>query len=100
MSYPKCFFTFTVHVPCKFHECLFFSASLSCIPYGLMLGWPCPTYPILLEKNVEPGIIITWDQTAMTAGFLMLGNTFGTPFSDTMVMSSKFGMLLGINKQI
>lgn len=60
-----------------------------------MLGWPCPTYPNLLKENEKPRIVITWDQSAMIAGFLMLGNTLGTPLSSTNLIPTKYGLLLG-----
>ncbi|KAJ8937087.1 hypothetical protein NQ314_012030 [Rhamnusium bicolor] len=69
-------------------------ASLICIPFGLMLGWPCPTYPELL-KLTSP-IPINIDQSAMIAGFLMIGNTLGTPFSLKTCFGSKYGMTLSI----
>ncbi|CAH1967403.1 unnamed protein product [Acanthoscelides obtectus] len=70
-------------------------ASLICIPFGLMLGWPSPTYPYLLN-NVTSPILISMDQSAMIAGFLMLGNTIGTPLSATESLGPKYGVLVGL----
>ncbi|KAG5893147.1 hypothetical protein JTB14_000411 [Gonioctena quinquepunctata] len=69
-------------------------ASLSCLPFGLMLGWPSPTNPMLLKP--DSAIPITIDQSAMIAGFLMIGNTLGTPLSTKCFMESKYGILLGV----
>nr|XP_023015022.1 solute carrier family 2, facilitated glucose transporter member 8-like [Leptinotarsa decemlineata]XP_023015023.1 solute carrier family 2, facilitated glucose transporter member 8-like [Leptinotarsa decemlineata]XP_023015024.1 solute carrier family 2, facilitated glucose transporter member 8-like [Leptinotarsa decemlineata] len=69
-------------------------ASLSCLPFGLMLGWPSPTNPILLKPDSV--IPISIDQSAMIAGFLMIGNTLGTPLSRKCFIESKYGLLLGI----
>nr|CAI5824713.1 unnamed protein product [Callosobruchus analis] len=69
-------------------------ASLICIPFGLMLGWPSPTYPYLVSNSTSP-IQITMDQSAMIAGFLMLGNTLGTPISATESMGPKLLVGLG-----
>lgn len=60
-----------------------------------MLGWPCTAYPIILYPNDKPGFTITWDQSAMVAGFLMLGNVIGTPFSTTKMIPTKYGLILG-----
>ncbi|VEN57551.1 unnamed protein product [Callosobruchus maculatus] len=70
-------------------------ASLICIPFGLMLGWPSPTYPYLVNNSTSP-IPITMDQSAMIAGFLMLGNTLSTPLSATDSMGPKYGVLVGL----
>uniref|UniRef100_A0A6P7EXC5 Facilitated trehalose transporter Tret1-like isoform X1 n=2 Tax=Diabrotica virgifera virgifera TaxID=50390 RepID=A0A6P7EXC5_DIAVI len=67
---------------------------LACLPFGLMLGWPSPTNPILINKDSP--IPITIDQSAMIAGFLMIGNTVGTPFCRKTFLGTKFSILIGI----
>lgn len=70
-------------------------ASLTCIPFGLMLGWPSPTYPTLVLQPDSP-VPITLDQSAMVAGFLMFGISFGTIFSSKHVgLGPKYGIILG-----
>ncbi|XP_028127810.2 uncharacterized protein LOC114324226 isoform X4 [Diabrotica virgifera virgifera] len=66
---------------------------LACLPFGLMLGWPSPTNPILINKDSP--IPITMDQSAMIAGFLMIGNTVGTPFCRKTFLGTKFSILIG-----
>ncbi|XP_030754351.1 facilitated trehalose transporter Tret1-like isoform X2 [Sitophilus oryzae] len=69
-------------------------ASLAGIPFGLMLGWPSPTYHTLLQSDSP--IPITLDQSAMVAGFLMLGMSFGTLWSSRQIgPGSKYGIVLG-----
>ncbi|KAF7282702.1 hypothetical protein GWI33_002167 [Rhynchophorus ferrugineus] len=69
-------------------------ASLAGIPFGLMLGWPSPTYPTLLQPDSE--LPISLDQSALIAGFLMLGVSLGTLFSSRQIAScSKYGIILG-----
>uniref|UniRef100_A0A1Y1K906 Major facilitator superfamily (MFS) profile domain-containing protein n=2 Tax=Photinus pyralis TaxID=7054 RepID=A0A1Y1K906_PHOPY len=69
-------------------------ASLICLPFGIMLGWPSPTYPKLLALTSP--IPISMDQTAMVAGFLMIGNIFGTLISDGSFFGTKYGIILGL----
>ncbi|XP_050299027.1 solute carrier family 2, facilitated glucose transporter member 8-like [Anthonomus grandis grandis] len=70
-------------------------ASLTCIPFGLMLGWPSPTYPKLIGTPTSP-IPITMDQSALIAGFLMLGGSLGTLFSQkTIGPGTKYGIIMG-----
>ncbi|XP_057659325.1 uncharacterized protein LOC130895792 [Diorhabda carinulata] len=69
-------------------------ASLVGLPFGLMLGWPSPTNPILMDADSP--IPITMDQSAMIAGFLMIGNALGTPFCRKIFFKSKFGIIVGI----
>ncbi|XP_063917172.1 probable metabolite transport protein CsbC [Zophobas morio] len=78
-------------------------ATLMCLPFGIMLGWPSPNYPTL-TKPVDEGesttdpialIRITMDQSAMVAGFLMVGNTAATPFSSFKRLGAKYGVLVG-----
>ncbi|CAH1376242.1 hypothetical protein MTP99_017610 [Tenebrio molitor] len=64
-----------------------------CLPYGIMLGWPSPTYPTLISPKSP--VWISPDQSAMVAGFLMIGNTVGTPFSSIRRLSAKFGIVIG-----
>nr|XP_022917107.1 sugar transporter ERD6-like 9 [Onthophagus taurus]XP_022917108.1 sugar transporter ERD6-like 9 [Onthophagus taurus] len=66
--------------------------SLPCLSFGLMLGWPSPTFPNLLQESAP--IKITWDQTALIAGFLMIGNLFGTTFSWVKPFGLKYGILV------
>ena len=83
------------------HFCVL--ATLMCLPFGIMLGWPSPNYPTL-TKPVDEGesttdpialIRITMDQSAMVAGFLMVGNTAATPFSSFKRLGAKYGVLVG-----
>ncbi|CAG9767111.1 unnamed protein product [Ceutorhynchus assimilis] len=70
-------------------------ASLTCIPFGLMLGWPSPTYPTLIFAEDSP-VPITLDQSAMIAGFLLLGVCFGTLFSTSSIAQGpKNGIIFG-----
>lgn len=73
---------------------LYFSATLFSIPFGLMLAWPSPAYPHLLFPPTP--IPITWDQSAMIAGFLMLGNIAGTPFSSWTFFGYKYGLIAAL----
>lgn len=59
-----------------------------------MLAWPSPAYPHLLFSPTP--IPITWDQSAMIAGFLMLGNIAGTPFSTWSRLNHHFRHKHGI----
>lgn len=59
-----------------------------------MLGWPSPTYPTLLKESSS--IHITLDQSAMIAGFLMIGVSISTPFSSRSRFGYKFGILGGL----
>lgn len=59
-----------------------------------MLGWPSPTYPKLLPENSP--IPINLDQTAMVAGFLMLGNFIGAPLSACSYPGNKYGLLIAL----
>lgn len=59
-----------------------------------MLAWPSPAYPHLLFPSSP--IPITWDQSAMIAGFLMVGNVAGTPFSHWSFLGSKHGITLAL----
>lgn len=59
-----------------------------------MLGWPSPTYPNLLKSGAP--IRISYDQSAMIAGFLMIGNILGTPFSTWYLLGTKFGITIGL----
>ncbi|KAF5289712.1 hypothetical protein FQA39_LY03629 [Lamprigera yunnana] len=68
--------------------------SLICIPFGIMLGWPSPTYPKLLPL-LSP-IPITIDQSAMIAGFLMIGNVLSTPLSTWSFFGTKYGIIFGL----
>ncbi|CAH1182772.1 unnamed protein product [Phyllotreta striolata] len=68
-------------------------ASLSCLPFGLMLGWPSPTNPILMGEDSP--IPISIDQSAMIAGFLMIGNALGATHSHKIIYKAKFGILAG-----
>ncbi|XP_060522853.1 uncharacterized protein LOC132699894 isoform X2 [Cylas formicarius] len=69
-------------------------ASLTCVSFGLMLGWPSPTYPALLEPDSR--IKITMPQSAMITGFLMLGVSIGTPLSSKRIVHGpKYGIILG-----
>lgn len=65
-----------------------------CVPFGIMLGWPSPTNPKLLAESSP--IPINIDQSAMIAGFLMLGNILGTPFSSWSFLGTKYGITLGL----
>ncbi|KAL1494034.1 hypothetical protein ABEB36_009701 [Hypothenemus hampei] len=59
-----------------------------------MLGWPSPTYPNLV--GLDSPIPITMGQSAMVAGFLMFGVSFGTIFSRKMFrIGPKFGIIFG-----
>uniref|UniRef100_W4VRX9 Putative sugar transporter n=1 Tax=Phaedon cochleariae TaxID=80249 RepID=W4VRX9_PHACE len=69
-------------------------ASMCVIPYGLMLGWPSPTYPMLLKPDSP--IFISYDQSAIIAGFLMIGNFLGTPISTKTIVAPRYGILIGI----
>lgn len=64
-----------------------------------MLGWPSATFPLLVDTEKSP-ILITWDQSAMIAGFLMEGNIIGTAFSSVTFLGSKMGILLSSVCQI
>ncbi|KAH1024986.1 sugar transporter ERD6-like 6 [Dendroctonus ponderosae] len=69
-------------------------ASLTCIPFGLMLGWPSSNYQILL--SADSPIKITMDQSAMIAGFLLFGVSFGTMFSSKQLgLGPKYGIIFG-----
>lgn len=68
-------------------------ASFFCIPFGIAFGWPSPTYPVLLQANAS--IPITLDQSAMIAGFLMIGNTVGSPLTGPGRVSSKHALIAG-----
>lgn len=58
-----------------------------------MLAWPSPTYPRYLSPSSP--IPITLDQSAMIAGFLMIGLTLGTPLSSIRCIGVKNSMILG-----
>ncbi|KAK5641250.1 hypothetical protein RI129_009797 [Pyrocoelia pectoralis] len=68
--------------------------SLMCLPFGIMLGWPSPTYPKLFA--VTSSVSITPDQSAMVAGFLMIGNILGTLLSSSSFFGTKYGIILGM----
>ncbi|XP_066262939.1 solute carrier family 2, facilitated glucose transporter member 8-like [Euwallacea similis] len=69
-------------------------ASFTSIPFGLMLGWPSPNYPTLTQSHSP--IPITMDQSAMVAGFLMLGISFGTIISTKCIgPGPKYGIIFG-----
>ncbi|KAK4874918.1 hypothetical protein RN001_014278 [Aquatica leii] len=68
--------------------------SLMCIPFGIMLGWPSPTYPKLLSASSP--LPITIDQSAMIAGFLMIGNIVSTPVSTWSFFGTKYGIIFGL----
>ncbi|XP_066153114.1 solute carrier family 2, facilitated glucose transporter member 8-like isoform X2 [Euwallacea fornicatus] len=69
-------------------------ASFTSIPFGLMLGWPSPNYPTLTQPHSP--IPITMDQSAMVAGFLMLGISFGTMVSTKCIgPGPKYGIIFG-----
>lgn len=59
-----------------------------------MLAWPSPAYPHLIFSPSP--IPITWDQSAMIAGFLMVGNVAGTPFSYWSFAGHKYGIALAL----
>ncbi|RZC41588.1 facilitated trehalose transporter Tret1 [Asbolus verrucosus] len=64
------------------------------LPFGIMLGWPSPTYPTLIKP--ESPVPISLDQSAMVAGFLMIGNTVATPFSSMRRFGAKYGIIFGV----
>ncbi|XP_044272745.1 solute carrier family 2, facilitated glucose transporter member 8-like isoform X3 [Tribolium madens] len=68
-------------------------ATLMCLPFGIMLGWPSPTYPTLIQPGAP--VWISMDQSAMIAGFLMIGNTVSTPFSSIQRIGAKYGIIIG-----
>ncbi|XP_015838532.1 solute carrier family 2, facilitated glucose transporter member 8 isoform X2 [Tribolium castaneum] len=68
-------------------------ATLMCLPFGIMLGWPSPTYPTLVQPGAP--VWISMDQSAMVAGFLMIGNTVSTPFSTIDRIGAKYGIIIG-----
>ncbi|GJQ73524.1 hypothetical protein Trydic_g13876 [Trypoxylus dichotomus] len=67
-----------------------FSAYLICFAFGIMVGWCSPMYPNLLQKGSE--IPIDMDASAMIAGFLMIGNMFGTLPAHFVPFGSKYGI--------
>ncbi|CAH0564400.1 unnamed protein product [Brassicogethes aeneus] len=70
-----------------------FPAILLNIPFGMMLAWPSPTYPrYLLESSPIP---IDLDQSAMIAGFLMIGLSVATPLSSATWIGPKNSMTVG-----
>ncbi|XP_045476698.1 sugar transporter ERD6-like 9 [Harmonia axyridis] len=69
-------------------------ASLLAIPFGIMLGWPSAAYPYLLEETSV--IPISLSQSAMIAGFFMLGITTATPFSTKYHMGPKYGIWISM----
>ncbi|XP_044272744.1 solute carrier family 2, facilitated glucose transporter member 8-like isoform X2 [Tribolium madens] len=68
-------------------------STLMCLPFGIMLGWPSPTYPTLIQPGAP--VWISMDQSAMIAGFLMIGNTVSTPFSSIQRIGAKYGIIIG-----
>lgn len=59
-----------------------------------MLGWPSSNYQILLSEDSP--IKITMDQSAMIAGFLLFGVSFGTIFSSKQLgLGPKYGIIFG-----
>ncbi|XP_017780806.1 PREDICTED: facilitated trehalose transporter Tret1-like [Nicrophorus vespilloides] len=68
--------------------------ALLCIPFGVMLGWPSPTYLELLSE--ESPLPISIVQSPMIAGFLMFGNIIATPFSGWSLYGSKYAILLSL----
>lgn len=60
-----------------------------------MLAWPSVAYPNLLFPPSP--IPITWDQSAMIAGFLMLGNVAGTPYCYWSFLGYKYGIILALS---
>lgn len=70
-----------------------FTGSLISISFGMMLGWPSPSYPELLSSNAT--IPITLDESAMIAGMLMNGYVISTLFSKIPYISSKNGAIFG-----
>ncbi|KAK9883841.1 hypothetical protein WA026_002039 [Henosepilachna vigintioctopunctata] len=71
-----------------------FCASLLAVPFGIMLGWPSPTYPYLLQNT--SAIPISMSQSAMIAGFLVLGVTISTPLSSQYHLGPKYGIWIGM----
>ncbi|KAK9743933.1 Sugar transporter [Popillia japonica] len=71
-----------------------FSAYLVCFTFGIMVGWCSPMYPNLLLKESE--IPVDMDATAMIAGFLMIGNMFGTLPAHFVPFGTKYGILAGL----
>lgn len=59
-----------------------------------MVGWCSPMYPNLLLKESE--IPVDMDATAMIAGFLMIGNMFGTLPAHFVPFGTKYGILAGL----
>lgn len=55
-----------------------------------MLGWPSIAYPYLLQETSM--IPISLSQSAMIAGFFMLGITTATPLSSKYHMGPKYGI--------
>lgn len=53
-----------------------------------MLGWPSSVFPQLLNKETSE-VLITLDQSAMIAGFLMYGNSAGVLFSSIKYTRTK-----------
>lgn len=59
-----------------------------------MVGWCSPMYPNLLHKDSE--IPIDMDASALIAGFLMIGNMFGTLPAHFVPFGTKYGIVSGI----
>ncbi|KAL3272343.1 hypothetical protein HHI36_013823 [Cryptolaemus montrouzieri] len=59
-----------------------------------MLGWPSPTYPYLLQSTSV--IPISMNQSAMIAGFFMLGAILTTPLSCRYHLGPKYGIWIGM----
>lgn len=59
-----------------------------------MTGWCSPTYPKLLQEDAT--IQINMDQSAMIAGFLMIGNMFGTLPAHFVPFGAKYGIVCGL----
>ncbi|KAJ3645410.1 hypothetical protein Zmor_023071 [Zophobas morio] len=78
-------------------------AMLMCLPFGIMSGWPSPNYPTLTKPVEEDDtmtdpialIRFTMEESAMVAGFLLIGHTAATPFSTIRCLRAKYGIVLG-----
>ncbi|XP_018325476.1 uncharacterized protein LOC108737241 [Agrilus planipennis] len=73
--------------------CALFIGLLTNIPYGLMLGWPSPTFPTLI--SAESPVPITLDQSALVAGFLTLGY-ISSMFTPSLSKYTEYGVVTGV----
>lgn len=70
------------------------AASLFAVSFGLMLGWPSPTY-LKLFADDSP-VPITLEVSPLIAGLLMIGNIVATPLSSINLLGPKYNLLMSL----